>query len=233
MGFDEPIDVRRPLSEVGLDSLMAVNVARGSRPPSASRCRWSSSSAVRASSIWSRSSRPALPPSRPRSRDRPPMAPRRRDPWRARRRSPATAGWSFAAQPLGPNASVLLPVRGWQRRDLSALGGGPHRRRRAGGRGSARAGQSHPRGSDRQPRGLPGRPRAGDDALPRQAVRVFRPLPGRSDGVRDRAPIAAAGPARSAPPLRVGRPVSRRLNRFGRFEEDLLARCSSVPSSTR
>ena len=26
MGFDEPIDVRRPLSEVGLDSLMAVNV---------------------------------------------------------------------------------------------------------------------------------------------------------------------------------------------------------------
>lgn len=27
MGFDEPIDARRPLSEVGLDSLMAVNVA--------------------------------------------------------------------------------------------------------------------------------------------------------------------------------------------------------------
>ena len=55
---------------------------------------------------------------------------------------------------------------------------------------------------------------------------------GRSDGVRDRAPIAAAGPARSAPPVRVGRPVSRRLNRFGRFEEVLLA-IASVPSSTR
>lgn len=27
MGFDEPVDVRRPLSDVGLDSLMAVNVA--------------------------------------------------------------------------------------------------------------------------------------------------------------------------------------------------------------